>query len=438
MNHSRIIFCKSIFSFLFFFCVVLSGNAQLIVTQSYTKTQLVKNVLLGPGVVASNISYTGSDSAIGFFDGTLTNLGLDSGIILTSGSVHAAIGPNNTSGATGGTGVFGAGPGDVDLTNISGTQTYDAAVLEFDFIPNADTIKFRYVFGSEEYLEYVGSFNDVFAFLISGVTTTLAPTNIALIPGTTTPVSVNNVNTFSNPSYYFDNGDGNIGNAANGLTIQYDGFTKPLTAVYKVECGEKYHIKLAVADAGDGVLDSGVFLEAGSFSSAGNSIDITAAINKDTICPKENVAINASGTFLPNTTYSWSFDGASVVSGSNVGPFFVNWPSEGKKKIKVVAQTNCITASDSIYINISDCSLKFPNVFTPNGDGKNESFKFNNLKYYPNTKLVVFNRWGNKVFEDPNYQNNWDGKDLPDGVYSFILYVPDKEPLSGYVSIFRN
>jgi gliding motility-associated-like protein len=415
--------------------------AQLIVTQSYTKTQLVKDILLGPGVVVSNIKYTGSDSAIGFFNAMAApELGLDSGIILTSGDIYTAVGPNNSSGATGTSAGGGwGGPGDPILDSLSASTTYDAAILEFDFIPYADTIKFRYVFGSEEYLEFVGSYNDIFAFVISGVTTTLAPKNIALIPGTNTPVSINNVNDNVHSSYYFDNGDG-FDTLTSGKNIQYDGFTTPLTAIYKVICGEKYHIKLAIADAGDGVLDSGVFLEAGSFSSAGATYSLTATTTKDTICPKENVVINCNGTFLPTSTFDWAFeDGATVLSGSGKGPYVVNWASEGLKKVKLTAHTNCLNVTDSIYVKIFDCSLKFPNVFSPNHDGKNDFLKFTNLQYFPNTRLIVYNRWGNKVYESSNYQNNWDGGNDPDGVYYYLIYPSDyPDPVTGSVYIFRD
>ena len=92
-------------------------------------------------------------------------------------------------------------------------------------------------------------------------------------------MSIDNVNLFVNGTYYFDNGDGSgSGTAPDGATVQYDGFTHPLTAVAAVVCGQTYHIKLAIADAGDGAWDSGVFLEAGSFASAGNA-NLTSGTN---------------------------------------------------------------------------------------------------------------------------------------------------------------
>jgi hypothetical protein len=161
------------------------GYAQLTTTAS-TAANLVQNVLLGAGITATNITYTGYANSIGAFSSpAVDNLGLTSGVILTTGSIISND-PIDVFGFSE-TGPFGPSsndqsvdvetPGDAILDAISGDQTFNAAVLEFDFIPQSDTVKFRYIFGSEEYNEYVGTqWNDVFAFILSGVTTTLAPT----------------------------------------------------------------------------------------------------------------------------------------------------------------------------------------------------------------------------------------------------------------------
>lgn len=245
----------------------LAASAQIALNTTMTPQQLVQNVLVGGGVSISNITYTGHATAIGeFANGGTTNIGLGRGVILASGNITNCVGPNNSSGA----GTSLGTPGDPTLTAVANQTTYDAAVLEFDFVPLSDTIRFRYVFGSEEYPEYVNSFNDVFGFFISGPNPlggTYSNHNIALIPGTATPVSINNVNHLLNTQYYVNN--------ANGLTIQYDGFTTVLTAWARVVPCSTYHIKIAIADAGDGVLDSGVFLEENSFST--NAVTISTS-----------------------------------------------------------------------------------------------------------------------------------------------------------------
>jgi hypothetical protein len=174
-------------------------------------------------------------------------------------------------------------PGDPDLDLISTFATNDAAVLEFDFVPTGDSLSFNFVFASEEYLEWVGTpYNDVFGFFLSGPGIS-GPysgnaANIALIPGTSLPVSIANVNNVNNSTYYVDNGDGFTPPYNTDPTyIQFDGFTTVLQANAIVQCGQVYHIKLAVGDASDHVLDSGVFLEANSFSSNAIELEVVTA-----------------------------------------------------------------------------------------------------------------------------------------------------------------
>lgn len=256
-----------------------SGHAQLVVSNALTVQDLVQNVLLGGGVTVSNITFNGMPAGttsiqIGSFDGTACNVGLDQGILLSTGDIAVALGPNNFEDFTWpSAGVGGFGDPDLDQLLVGAPLTYDAAVLEFDFVPMGDEISFNYVFGSEEYLEFVGmGFNDVFGFFLSGPGV-FGPysnnaINIALVPGTSTPVAIDNVNTFTNAAYYVDNGDGySFPQNSSAQYIQFDGFTVPLTASAQVQCGQTYHLKIAVQDAGDAYLDSGVFLQGGSLSS---------------------------------------------------------------------------------------------------------------------------------------------------------------------------
>lgn len=251
------------------------AQAQL-VTSNMTPGDLVQNVLVGTGVTVSNVNYTGSAQSLGYFDGSNTNIGLDEGVILTTGTINnngnGPHGPNNSASS----GVVLNGPGYQKLSQLlGGASTFDATILEFDFVPFSDTVKFNYVFASEEYPEFVGSdFNDVFAFFISGPGIPGGEKNMALIPGTTQPVAINNVNNgvvnagpCTNCPYYVNNGDGsNAPYNSSNFYVQYDGFTTPLQAVSAVECGETYHLIMAIADVGDGQWDSGIFLEGGSLT----------------------------------------------------------------------------------------------------------------------------------------------------------------------------
>lgn len=259
---------KFFFPFLLVIFFNLSLNAQLTVTSGLTPAQYV-DALVGSGVSYSNVSYTGDANSIGIFatGATPTNLGLDSGLIMSSGYVNASGGqPAIGSPVSNFASSMTTGGSDPQLQAlIPGYTINDATYIEFDFIPESDTISFRYVFGSEEYPEWVGSsFNDVFGFFISGPNPgggSYTNENIARIPGTTLPVTIDNINSGSYSTYYIDN------EGINGQTIVYDGFTTVLTAWLVVTPCVQYHIKLAVGDAGDQSYDSGVFLKANSFSS---------------------------------------------------------------------------------------------------------------------------------------------------------------------------
>ena len=236
----------------------LSAGAAFSITTtnltSVTPTQLAQ-MLVGAGVTISNVTFTGANVAGGSFTGGLADgLGIESGVILSSGNIALAAGPNTDDGATG----LNNTPGDANLNTIVGADhtTFDAAVLEFDFVPATSTVSFRYVFASEEYNEFVGDFNDVFAFYIDGQ-------NVALIPGTTTPVSINTVNLTANTSLYRNNDPSDLG-IPTPFGTQFDGFTVVLTATATLTPNVSHHIKLVIADTDDAILDSAVFLQAGS------------------------------------------------------------------------------------------------------------------------------------------------------------------------------
>ena len=273
------------------FLAPLGAMGQLVVNNAApynTPQYLVENVLVGAGVQTSNWTYAGAPVAIGFFNGMNSNIGIDSGIVITSGTIANAIGPNTNGGTTGANGQ----PGDPDLTVYSGFPTFDAAILEFDFVPQSDTLRFNYVFGSEEYPEYVGgTVNDVFAFLLTGPDPnggTYNSVNLAIIGATTVPVSINTLNCQNFSAQYICNDPSNTACApsynctgtGSGVTVQYDGFTIPMQAEAYVVCGATYTIRMGIADGGDGILDSGVFIEAGSFTSPTLTINTIASFTQ--------------------------------------------------------------------------------------------------------------------------------------------------------------
>ena len=260
--------------------ILLSGKllCQLVTNNTSSANTLVNEVLAGEGVQISNVTYVGAASALGEFFGASSNIGLDHGIILSTGSVldvvndagskNGPVGPNNNAGAS----TAYNTPGDVDLNSLVQGGTADAAVLEFDFVPEGDSINFRYVFASDEYIEWskpTDKFNDVFGFFISGPGIS-GKQNMALLPDKVTSVSIRSVNDWNNSQYFNDNGNGVSGSqATDASVVNYDGFTDVFVASSKVTPCQTYHLKMVIADnpSDDPAFDSGVFLEANSLSS---------------------------------------------------------------------------------------------------------------------------------------------------------------------------
>ena len=239
----------------------LHATAQITVQDSLSNSAIAQ-LLEGLNVTISNVQVNCGGAAMGHFSGP-SELAITEGLVLTTGFAEEVVGPVSELA----NGAWNT-PGDADLEAEAGVNTYDACVLEFDCIPAGDTLLFNFSFGSEEYPEYVGaSFNDIFAIYLSGPDIPF-PVNVAQLPDGT-PVAINNVNALSNSDFYNDN------EVPAGQHVRYDGFTENLTAFAEVHPGEEYHFKVAIADAGDMIFDSGVFLEAFSF----RSVDLATGIS---------------------------------------------------------------------------------------------------------------------------------------------------------------
>ncbi len=247
----------------------------------YQTAEQAVSQLLGPGVTASNIVFTGSSVQLGLMYGAEgITFEPDSGIVLSCADVVNIELPGGFEDVPFGEGVSG----DPDLLsiansvpplinqNFSVSAVNDLAILEFDFVPSGDSLSFNYSFGSDEYLTWVNSsFNDIFAFFLSGpgiVGPYDAPAefpdgaiNIASVPDSDPllPITISSVNNVLNQEYYIDNPNNN--------DIAINGYTAQFTASAQVECGATYHIKLAIADGSDTALESIVVIEAGSFQS---------------------------------------------------------------------------------------------------------------------------------------------------------------------------
>jgi hypothetical protein len=208
------------------------------------------SALVGPGVAVSNATFTGDPAAAGTFTGGTADIGVASGVILSTGQVVDAQGPNQSDGWS----TDFQRPGDGDLAQIVGTTTFDAAVLEFDVVPIGNTLSIRFVFASEEYPEFVDSeFNDVLAIYVNGV-------NCANYDGR--PVAINSINENVNGALF-------VPNYAGERNTEFDGFTVPLDCTAAVTPGVANHVKIAIADASDQIYDAAVFLSGGGMQSPG-------------------------------------------------------------------------------------------------------------------------------------------------------------------------
>lgn len=257
---------------------------------SYDQADYLAELLINDGITSiSNASYTGALSASGVFTNGTDVVGIEQGIILTTGSASSVIGPNSNTGTSTNNGLEGYAPlteltgvfnyssgedgipADGDPINVgdpvfvdgelpsalepnyienlavSSIPTYDASVLSFDFIPEGDQLQFSYVFGSEEYLEYVNSgYNDVFGFYVNGE-------NAALLPDGEN-VAINNINSTKNSEYFIDN-------TYSVVNTELDGLTTKLNFTAAVNPGVTNTITLAIADASDYIYDSAVFIQ---------------------------------------------------------------------------------------------------------------------------------------------------------------------------------
>jgi gliding motility-associated-like protein len=283
------------------------AHAQLEVETGLTLEEYVNDILLGNGIQAFNITYQGGDNQLGYLTGGDDVFSISSGLILSCDVAENLECPDEFLTCDG---CLGGGFSDPDLLDIANSvpdliggsfsvsSVNDGCVLEFDFIAAGDTVSFDYVFGSDEYETWINTqYNDVFAFFLSGPGITGpydspagfpdGSVNIAGVPNTdpNLPITISSVNSGTNPEYYVDN--------QGGTDVCINGYTVPFTASYPVECGETYHIKLAIADGSDTALESIVVLEEGSFeSNAVVQIDLSIDVGG----PEANTIYEDCGT----------------------------------------------------------------------------------------------------------------------------------------------
>jgi gliding motility-associated-like protein len=289
--------------------------AQLQISNQGGTANVIVADIIGQGLNVINPTISCPNAAYGTFTNG-AQIGINDGIILSTGNLNQ-LGNNasfNMSTDLGNT------CNDPQITSLENSAQYDCCILEFDIIPQCNEISIRFSMGSEEYPEYVSqSFNDAFGFFISGPKPTggnYTNTNVALLNGTTI-CSIDNINNTTNSAYYVDN--------SASTNFVFDGYTTAITSVVNVVPCATYHFKLAIADATDGIYDSGVFID---FLQCTN-IPTLALNPTDPSCGQNNGQIEAVVTNgFPPMTYTWNpvppnGQGVTTATGLSAGVNYV-------------------------------------------------------------------------------------------------------------------
>ncbi|HSD13689.1 MAG TPA: choice-of-anchor L domain-containing protein [Flavobacterium sp.] len=362
--------------FYMFLLLPVIAKAQFIqIDESYTAQQLVSDVLMNSDCIpASNFSVSGgvfndNSKSYAYFTNTSPDFPFQNGIILSSGKASSAIGPNSYHSDDGDPFWLG----DLELEealNIS--LTYNSTVLEFDFIPQTDIIRFDYIFASEEYVDEMQcDYSDGFAFLIKKVNDTAPYQNLAVIPGTNTPVKVTTIHPnvpghcgAVNPSYF---GSYNPIN----YPTNFNGQTKIMTAQSAVDRGELYHIKLVIADQSDFSYDSAIFLKANSFGFGPDFGPNRLIATGNPVCQGESLLLN--GALSGSNTYQW-FKNNVLLPGETNPTYLVNSP--GTYKVEVFLNGLCTTSGQ---IDIEYSTITTTNATIIECDDNNDGITTFNL-----------------------------------------------------------
>ena len=326
----------------------------------------IEENLFGFCVEIYDLTFTGSPESFGAFMYSGEELGISEGMIMSTGNATSAVGPNEQSQVT--TQFYT--PGDQDLNSLTEYLTFDACIIEFDFLASSDNLlACEFIFASEEYPEYIGSmFNDIFGFFISepyeNIFGDQDPNfnqelqNIAYIPGTNFPISINNINPINNPEYYIDNclqtNNDELQNVAanfDGNDIEYDAFSVPISLEAEIKKDVLYHLKIAIADASDPKFDSSLFLKSNSFDSGVNA-EIGSVTQNGLLVSFENNSLGSN--------FLWSFGDGNYSDEDNPVHEY-DAPGVYTIQLDVMDDSSCGVAQDYIIItvnNVMDISVE--------------------------------------------------------------------------------
>lgn len=279
------------------------SNSQLIYSGVSDLEVLITNIFGVQCQGVTNVNLQGTQNQVARFENGVS-LGVNSGLVLSTGFPNLSSAPSSTFSS-----VDMSMPGDNDIIvygNVAtGTGSFDAISVQFDFTPIVtDTIRFNYIFASEEYPEWSNTaYTDRFLFLVSE--NAGPPVNIANVPGTTVPVEINSINQYFNSQYYIDNASG-----PNSTNFVFDAYTVPLQAKFFAQVGSTYHIKLVISDVSDGIYDSAIFLDE---QEANNDISGSLTVNGQ---PAEGIL--EVFNFVQDTLVAIPVETVNVTSGSYV------------------------------------------------------------------------------------------------------------------------
>ena len=388
-NLNRLVTFCCLFLLSFNFLFAQDASNYLTVDQStYTVDQLVEDILINSSCaeISNIISSTGSDfgsvNGIGYFSGNDSSFPFSEGLILSTGDAELADGPETF--IQGYYDTIGW-DGDSDLTNEipDHDNSNDATFIQFDFIPQASEISFNFIFASEEYGTFQCGYTDAFAFLLTN-NQTGQTTNLALVPGTSDPISVTtvrdgqynsscgSVNDGYFASYYGWGGDNPQDSPTNFI-----GHTVSMQAQSDVIPNSSYTIKLAIADYIDSNYDSAVFLEAGSFDLGGNLGEDITIQSGNALCDGGAITLDSQ---LPDANHIWYFNGVEITGESSS---IIDISQEGTYSVDIIYGIDCST-SDSILIEYKPAPQIYNSVDLFNCESAATSFNLSE-----NTPLIL-------------------------------------------------
>jgi len=323
-----------------FFISTLS--AQLFIDTSYTAEQMIMDFFNNDSVTVSNISFQGGDVSLAYFEGANTDLGIPAGIMITSGNAYDAIGPNDSTSQS--TNLDLPGSDVIDHFASLGASR-DATVISMNLVSQVPELRFEYVFGSEEYEEFVGTqFNDLFVFTVNDFYNFFPYNNVAMIPGLNTPVAINTVNQMTNTQFYRPSID------SLAVDYQYDGFTTVLPASFSVTPGELYIVNIGVADLSDHIFDSGVFISVESLT--GDSLLTPPAMVEFT---QNQSVITLENQSRYATSYHWDYGDGTTSTERH--PVFHNYSSEGDYTITLITNNYCCSDTTSFEVSVDSLTV---------------------------------------------------------------------------------